>query len=1010
MRARSILLPATILSFSAWSQTYTISTFAGGGLPINIPGTSASLDFELHGGPQYVAADPAGNVFFAYGNTVLRLDATTGILTLAAGNGTQGFSGDNGPATSAQLDFLDGVAVDSAGNLYIADYGNNRVRKVSNGVITTVAGNGTQGFSGDNGPATSAQLYWPGGLAVDSAGNLYIADNNRIREVSNGVITTVAGSSLDGGFSGDNGPATSARLYAPSGIAVDSAGKLYIADTGNNRIRKVSNGVITTVAGSSLDGGFSGDNGPATSALLSGPSGVALDSAGNLYIADFGNSRIRGVSNGVITTMAGTGSQGFSGDNGPATNALLFLPYGVALDSAGNLYIADSGNMRIRRVSDGVIATVAGCGLYGFSGDNEPATRALLSYPSGLAADSAGNLYIADLGRVRAVSNGVITTVAGNGTPGFSGDNGPATSAQTEATGVAVDSAGDLYIADFYYDRIREISNGVITTVAGNGTQGFGGDNGPATSASMFWPGAVAVDAAGNLYIDDCYNNRIRKVSNGVITTVAGNGTPGLSGDNGPATSAQLNSPGAIAVDSAGSLYIVDNNRIRKVSNGVITTVAGGGTSLAENVPATSAQLEPGGVAVDSAGNLYISDTGNNRIRKVSNGVIATVAGNGTFGFSGDNGPATSAQLSNPTGIAVDSAGNVYIVDFSSDRIRILKPTGPPCTYSVSPTTLQAPASGGNLIVSIQTAASCPWTVSGLPGWILLSAAFSGPDAASVALAVFPNDSGAPLSATILVAGVSVTVTQPAAALAPLPPIKSVVNAASFLSGPVSPGELITIFGSGIGPATAAYATIDPSTGKLATNIGGVEMLFNGTPAPMIYAGSTQVSAVVPYEITSISSLSVWIDYAGHTSNPYPLTLAATAPGLFSQNSSGSGPGAILNQDYSLNGPGHAAAKGSIVMVYMTGEGQTSPQPATGTITTATLPPPQVTPAPAQPIQVWINGQQAVYTYAGEAPGMVAGVMQLNVQIPANAPSGALEILVYIGTIQSQSGITVSVQ
>jgi len=241
MRLLPALLLTSAVSWIASGQTYAISTFAGGGLPINASGTSASLGSYLV--PQYIAADPAGNVYFVDQNTVLRLDAKTGILTLAAGNGTTGFSGDNGPATSAQLHYPQGLAVDSAGNLYIADTLNQRIRKVTNGVISTVAGNGTQGFSGDNGPATSAQLNIPVGVAVDSAGNFYIADLNncRVRKVSSGVITTVAGNGTLG-FNGDNGPATSAQLGGPEGVAVDSAGDLYIADTSNNRIRKVSNG------------------------------------------------------------------------------------------------------------------------------------------------------------------------------------------------------------------------------------------------------------------------------------------------------------------------------------------------------------------------------------------------------------------------------------------------------------------------------------------------------------------------------------------------------------------------------------------------------------------------------------------------------------------------------------------------------------------------------------------------------------------------------------------------
>jgi uncharacterized protein (TIGR03437 family) len=282
-----------------------------------------------------------------------------------------------------------------------------------------------------------------------------------------------------------------------------------------------------------------------------------------------------------------------------------------------------------------------------------------------------------------------------------------------------------------------------------------------------------------------------------------------------------------------------------------------------------------------------------------------------------------------------------------------------------------------------------------------VSGAFSGAGSASVALAVFPNNTGATLSATVVVAGVSVTVTQPAPALAALPPIKSVVNAASYTGGPVSPGELVTIFGTGIGPAAAAGATTDPATGRLATTIGGVQVLFNAVPAPMIYASSTQISAVVPYEMASVANPSVWINFAGQTSNPYQLSVAAAAPGLFAQNASGSGPGAVLNQDNSLNGPGHGAANGSVVQVFLTGEGLTTPQAATGAITTA---------APVQPVGVFINGQQVPWAYAGEAPGMVAGVMQLNVQIPLYWPSGALAIQVSVGGIMSQSGITVTVQ
>ena len=595
------------------------------------PATEARLD-----GPSGVAVDGAGNLFIAdRDNRRIRKVDSAGVITTIAGTGRFVFGGDNGdggPAVNAHLNQLSGVAVDGAGNLFIADLGDRRIRKVDTaGVITTIAGTGETGFSGDGGPATEARLDRPYGVAVDGAGNLFIADwyNDRIRKVDSvGVITTVAGTD-NRGFSGDGGPATEARLDRPSGVAVDGAGNLFIADWYNRRIRKVdSAGVITTVAGTGTHR-FSGDGGPATAARLSSPSGVAVDGAGNLFIADLGDRRIRKVDTaGVITTIAGTGETGFSGDGGPATEARLDRPYGVAVDGAGNLFIADRDNRRIRKVdSAGVITTVAGTGETGFSGDGGPATEARLFSPWGVAVDGTGNLFIADEAndRIRKVdSAGVITTVAGTGNRGFSGDGGPATEARLSSSwGVAVDGAGNLFIADRRSYRIRKVdSAGVITTVAGTGNRGFSGDGGPATEAQLDRPYGVAVDGAGNLFFVDGSNHRIRKVdSAGVITTVAGTGNRGFSGDGGPATAARLSFPADVAVDGAGNLFITDsaNLRIRKVDTaGVITTVAGTGNRgfSGDGGPATAARLDsPVGVAVDGAGNLFIADSGNGLIR-----------------------------------------------------------------------------------------------------------------------------------------------------------------------------------------------------------------------------------------------------------------------------------------------------------------------------------------------------------------------------------------------------------
>ncbi|MDE0292950.1 MAG: hypothetical protein OXI93_02045 [Bryobacterales bacterium] len=538
---------------------------------------------------------------------------------------------DNGPATEARLDLPSRASVDGEGNLFIADLGNHRIRKVdSSGSITTVAGSEEYGYGGDGGRAIAAQLYRPSDVAVDGEGNLYIADrgNDRIRKVdSSGVITTIAGTGAEG-FGGDGGQAVNAQLNSPVGVALDGSGKLYIADRDNHRIRKVdSSGVITTIAGTGAEG-FNGDGGQATAARLDNPFGVVLDGSGNLFIADAGNDRIRKVdSSGVITTIAGSAKILFGGDGGRATAAQLYLPSKVAVDGAGNLYIADTRNYRVRKVdAGGTITTLAGTGAIGFSGDGGPAAAAQLAFPRGVALDSDDNLFIADSvhHRIRKVdSSGVITTIAGTGVEGFSGDGGQAVNAQLHSPwGVAVDGAGNLYIADRNNHRIRKVdSSGVITTIAGTGAESFGGDDGQAVNAQINSPVGVALDGAGNLYIADRSNHRIRKVdSSGVITTVVGSGERGFGGDGGPAATAQLAFPHGVAVDGAGNLYIADssNHRIRKVdSSGVIRTIAGTGERgfRGNGVLATNAWLDlPFGVAVNGSGNIYIADS-SHRIR-----------------------------------------------------------------------------------------------------------------------------------------------------------------------------------------------------------------------------------------------------------------------------------------------------------------------------------------------------------------------------------------------------------
>jgi uncharacterized protein (TIGR03437 family) len=892
-----------LLAFATHAAAQVITTIAGTSFTFPsqpLPATKAPL-----GRISNVATDTKGNVYVADfdNNLVLRI-ALDGTLSVVAGNGSYGFSGDGGPATSAALRldslFGSGVAADSVGNLYIADTLNGRIRKVSGGIITTVAGNGAYGYAGDGGPATSAALGFPEGVAVDSANNVYIADtdNIRIRKVSGGIITTVAGNGTQG-FSGDGGPATSAALGFPEGVAVDSANNVYIADHANNRIRKVSGGIITTVAGNGTQG-FSGDGGPATSAQLNGPFGVAVDSTGNVYIADTNNYRVRKVSGGTITTVAGNGNFGFSGDGGPATSAVLNRPHAVAVDSAGNLYIADTANGRIRRASGGIITTFGGSGGFNFSGDGGPGITASLNSPGSVVVDSAGNLFISDSGnsRVRRVS-GTVTTVAGNGIPPatlfpvaiFSGDGGQATSAAIAPSGIAVDSAGTLFIADLAYFRIFKVSAGIISVIAGTGAfASFSGDGGPATSAALYGPSAVAVDSGGNLFIVDYAAHRIRKISGGIITTIAGSGPAsllfggGFSGDAGPATSALLSVPRGVAIGPTGDVFIADtgNNRIRRVSNGIITTVAGNGVAgfSGDGGPATSAALHgPSAVAVDSAGNLFIADTGNNRIRRVLSGIITTVAGNAVAGLSGDGGPATSASLNGPLGVAVDSAGNLYIADTGNNRVREVFAGA--VSYQATPANLSfSTSAGGNApgteIINLSSSiAGLSFSASTSATWLSI-----GPSSGSLPAVLQVSVNPANLAAGTYSGTVTITVP----------------NAV-----PATTTVAVTLT---VQPGTPATLAVDSQSVSFAATQG------SGALTQQLHVSNTGGGSLSFTANVTTSSGGSWLTISpangtATPSSPASLTVTATpgslAPGTYSGTVTVTGAGSTINVSVTLS-------------------------------------------------------------------------------------------------------------
>ena len=642
--------------------------------------------------PIAVALDAANNLYITAEGRIRKVDQN-GIITTVAGIQSITYSGDGGPATSAGLGFPQKISIDSDGNLYIA-CGIQRIRMVnSNGVISTIAGTGLTDYCGDGAQASKAMLFFPDAIAFDAQGSLYITDvaNFRIRKVAtNGIITTLAGNGIEN-YSGDGGLATLASLNGLSGIAIDGTGNVFFS-AGLNRIRKVDvNGIVSTFAGNVISG-FMGDGGLATSARLYSPEGLACDASGNLYIADANNDRIRKISpNGIITSIAGSGLRGGNcplnfGNGGQALQACLYAPSGVFVDPTGVIYIADRGNQRIRQIdNNGIISNVAG--VSNFTGEGGLAASADFYWPYGLTSDSKGNIYVADQyhGIIRKIDkNGIITTIAGKRFRSFSGDGGPATEAVlNDPRGVAADKQGNIYIADTYNNRVRKIDvNGIITTIAGSQFFGAFGDGGLATSAALYHPTDIAIDNSGNIYISDSENNRIRKVDvNGIITTAAGSSTVGFAGDGGPATEASLYTPGEIALDDKGNLYIVDtyNQRIRKVdANGIISTIAGTGNAgnFGEGYLAVNAELNaPAGIAIDKNGVMYVTQFGSPLVKKIDvNGVMTTIAGNQSFGFWNNGGDALQCSLTMPSGIVVDSIGNIYFADLINNRIGKLSP------------------------------------------------------------------------------------------------------------------------------------------------------------------------------------------------------------------------------------------------------------------------------------------------------------------------------------------------
>ena len=653
------------------SNTYLWSHLAGNtGGQGSLDATGPQASFNI---PRGTAVDSSGNVYVAdQSNHTIRKVTQAGVVTTLAGKpGTLGSTDATGSA--ARFSSPSGVAVDSVGNVYVADRDNHTIRKVTPvGVVTTLAG--IAGSSGStDGTGSAARFNSLSYLAVDGAGNVYVTDNFAIRKVTSaGVVTTLAGTAgISGGV---DGTGSAARFSYPAGVAVDGSGIVYVADSGNATIRKVTPaGVVTTLAGTAGSSGST--NGTGSAARFSSPSGVAVDGSGNVYVADSWNHTIRKVTSaGVVSTLAGSaGSSGSTDGSGSA--ARFNYPFGVAVDGSGNVYVADSSNHTIRKVSSaGVVTTLAGTALSGVSTSADGAGSAAGFYrPDGVAVDSNGNVYVADYANhtIRKVTPaGVVTTLAGKAGSSGSTDGTGSAARFSSPTGVAVDNTGNVYVADYGNNTIRKVtSSGVVTTLAGRADY-VGSSDGIGISALFRSPIDVAVDAAGNVYVTDSGNHTIRKVTpSGVVTTFAGASRSNGSTD-GTGSAARFNFPSGLAVDGAANVYVADtsNHTIRKVTpSGVVTTFAG--ASGSNDGTGSAARFNyPQDVAVDSAGNVYVADSGNHTIRKINpSGEVTTLAG--TAGVVGYNSSYGSARFNSPRGVAVSTGGRLVVTNTNYDRL-----------------------------------------------------------------------------------------------------------------------------------------------------------------------------------------------------------------------------------------------------------------------------------------------------------------------------------------------------
>jgi sugar lactone lactonase YvrE len=670
----SVFCAGPVIHAQSVYEPYALYTLAGTP-PGSSDGTGSAARFN---GPNATVIDGAGNLFVADGgNHTIRKITPSGVVTTFAGLG--GVSGTaDGTGTAARFNGPAALAIDSAGNFFVTDSGNNTIRKITpSGVVTTFAGQaGVAG--GNDGPAASATFFTPNGIVINGAGTMYIADqtNNTIRAISTGgTVSTLAGSPGLGGSA--DGTGSAARFSNPTGLALDSAGTIYVADNVNNKIRTVTpGGVVTTLAGTGA-GGFA--NGPANTAVFSQPNGVAVDGSGNVFVADSNNSVIREISGGFVTTFAG--ALGPGNNDGPAATAHFNLPTGVTIAPSGNFYVADSNNSTIRVISPSLlVSTLAGSPAAGTT--DGTGSAALFDFPQGIALDASGNAYVADTNAdtIRKITpSGVVTTIAGSPYMFGNTDGTGSTATFAAMRYIASDSAGNIFVPNTLAHTIRKITpSGVVTTIAGIPFSP-GSTDGPGTVARFRQPRGIAVDPSGNLYVADSNNDTIRKIDQAnVVTTLAG--SPGQFGTaDGVGSAARFAAPRGVAIDSQGNLFVADQGSgvIRKVTPaGVVTTFAGspGNFGAADGTGSAATFVNPAGLSIDQNDNIYVADTGSNVLRKITPAGATTTLAGLPFTSGTADGVGSAVRFGSIRGVAVSSQGNVYITDAGNHVVKVSTP------------------------------------------------------------------------------------------------------------------------------------------------------------------------------------------------------------------------------------------------------------------------------------------------------------------------------------------------